>query len=93
MTYRVTTDADPRRLYHNVLVAIDPARKLNNGQPTAVITWLDALDPRPGDRVVHVGAGVGYYSERVQCPDLPPDFSSSSMAAIDAPRSTPLTMS
>jgi protein-L-isoaspartate(D-aspartate) O-methyltransferase len=62
VTYRVTTDADPRRLYHNVLVAIDPARKLNNGQPTAVITWLDALDPKPGDRVLHVGAGVGYYT-------------------------------
>ncbi|HEY1551776.1 MAG TPA: rRNA adenine N-6-methyltransferase family protein [Kofleriaceae bacterium] len=62
VSYRTTPDADPRRLYHNVLVAIDPARKLNNGQPSAVITWLDALEPKRGDRALHVGAGVGYYT-------------------------------
>ncbi len=60
--YRRTPDADPRRLYHNVLVAIDPARKLNNGQPSANLSWIDALEPKPGDRVFHVGAGVGYYT-------------------------------
>jgi protein-L-isoaspartate(D-aspartate) O-methyltransferase len=62
VSYRMTTDADPRRLYHNVLVAIDPERKLNNGQPSALLAWIDALDPKPGDRVLHVGAGVGYYT-------------------------------
>ena len=62
LSYRMTTDADPRRLYHNVLVAIDPERKLNNGQPSALLAWIDALDPKPGDRVLHVGAGVGYYT-------------------------------
>jgi protein-L-isoaspartate(D-aspartate) O-methyltransferase len=61
-TYRTTPDADPRRLYHNVLVAIDPARNLNNGQPSANLAWIDALAPRVGERVVHVGAGVGYYT-------------------------------
>jgi protein-L-isoaspartate(D-aspartate) O-methyltransferase len=60
--YRTTPDADPRRLYHNTLVAIDQSRGLNNGQPSANLTWIDALEPRPGDRVLHVGAGVGYYT-------------------------------
>jgi protein-L-isoaspartate(D-aspartate) O-methyltransferase len=31
--YWTTKDADPKQLYHNVLVAIDPSRQLNNGQP------------------------------------------------------------
>src|SRR5207248_3641995 len=61
-TYRKTPDADPRHLYHDVLVALDPERKLNNGQPSANISWIDALEPRPGDRVRHVGCGVGYYT-------------------------------
>lgn len=60
--YRTTPDADPRHLYHNVLVAIDAARRLNNGQPGSLATWLDALELRRGERVVHVGCGVGYYT-------------------------------
>jgi hypothetical protein len=31
---RTTADADPRRVYHNIVVAIDPARQLFNGQPS-----------------------------------------------------------
>src|SRR5438105_3614681 len=60
--YRTTPDADPRHLYHNVLVAIDAARRLNNGQPASLAVWLDALGLRRGERVVHVGCGVGYYT-------------------------------
>jgi protein-L-isoaspartate(D-aspartate) O-methyltransferase len=53
---------DARDLYHNVLVAIDPARQLNNGQPSALAAWMDALDLQPGDRIYHLGCGVGYYT-------------------------------
>jgi protein-L-isoaspartate(D-aspartate) O-methyltransferase len=60
--YRATPDADPARICHNVLVAIDRDRGLNNGQPSALALWISALDIRPGDRVVHIGAGVGYYT-------------------------------
>lgn len=60
--YRSTEDADPRHLYHNVLVAIDPTRRLNNGQPSFLAFCLDALDLQAGDRAVHIGCGVGYYT-------------------------------
>ncbi len=59
---RRTPDADPRHLYHNVAVAIDATRDLFNGAPSVVARGIDALDLRAGDRVLHVGCGVGYYS-------------------------------
>jgi len=60
--YWTTPDADPRHLYHNILVAIDPKRRLNNGQPAFWAFLFDALDIKPGERVAHIGAGMGYYS-------------------------------
>jgi protein-L-isoaspartate(D-aspartate) O-methyltransferase len=53
---------DPRDLYHNVLVALDSDRQLNNGQPSALARWIDALELKAGDRVYHLGCGVGYYT-------------------------------
>jgi protein-L-isoaspartate(D-aspartate) O-methyltransferase len=60
--YETTPDADPRRLYDNVLVALDATRGLNNGEPAALARWLDCLDLAPGDRFLHIGCGVGYYT-------------------------------
>jgi protein-L-isoaspartate(D-aspartate) O-methyltransferase len=59
---RQTKDADPRRVYHNYSIAIDAARMLFNGAPGVVLPAIDALTLRPGHRVLHVGAGLGYYS-------------------------------
>ncbi len=53
---------NPKDLYHNVLVALDPERYLNNGQPSALARWIAALDLKPGNRVYHLGCGVGYYT-------------------------------
>jgi protein-L-isoaspartate(D-aspartate) O-methyltransferase len=53
---------DPRHLYHNVVVVIDAVRDLNNGQPSALARWIDGLELKPGDRVYHLGSGVGYYT-------------------------------
>ncbi len=61
-TYRATDDADPRHLYHNILIAIDPSRQLNSGHPSTLASWLDALELNEGDRALHVGCGVGYYT-------------------------------
>jgi protein-L-isoaspartate(D-aspartate) O-methyltransferase len=60
MTY-LTTD-DPHDLYHNVVVALDSAHDINNGQPSALALWIDALDLKAGDRAYHLGCGVGYYT-------------------------------
>jgi protein-L-isoaspartate(D-aspartate) O-methyltransferase len=57
-----TPDSDPRRVYHDVLVAIDPARGLNNGEPGLWARLFDLLNLRPGERIMQVGAGTGYYS-------------------------------
>ena len=57
----VTTE-NPQDLYHNVLIALDPKRHLNNGQPSALAHWINALDLKTGDRVFHLGCGVGYYT-------------------------------
>jgi len=61
-TYIQTPDADPRHIYHNVPVALDPARDLNNGQPAALAKWIDALGIKSGMRVYHLGCGVGYFT-------------------------------
>jgi protein-L-isoaspartate(D-aspartate) O-methyltransferase len=60
--YRNTEDADPRHLYHNVPIAIDPSRNLNNGQPGSLASWIDALELKEGDHAVHIGCAVGYYT-------------------------------
>jgi protein-L-isoaspartate(D-aspartate) O-methyltransferase len=57
----VTVD-DRRDLYHNVVVALDRAKDINNGQPSALATWIDALALQPGARAFHLGCGVGYYT-------------------------------
>jgi len=53
---------DPADLYQDVLVSLDASAGLNNGQPSLHALCLDALAPRAGERVVHVGAGAGYYT-------------------------------
>jgi protein-L-isoaspartate(D-aspartate) O-methyltransferase len=60
--YRSTPDADPRRLYEDVAVAIDPARVLNNGAPGFLARLFETLAIREGERVAHIGCAVGYYS-------------------------------
>ena len=53
---------DARHLYHNVVVVLDQARDINNGQPSALAHWINGLELHPGNRVYHLGSGVGYYT-------------------------------
>jgi protein-L-isoaspartate(D-aspartate) O-methyltransferase len=57
-----TEDADPRRLYRDALIVLDEAKHLNNGQPSLWAIHLDLLGVRPGNQVLHLGCGTGYYS-------------------------------
>jgi protein-L-isoaspartate(D-aspartate) O-methyltransferase len=60
--YWTTSDADPRQLYHNVLVALDEARGLNIGEPWLWARQFDRIGVKEGDRVLQIGAGSGYYT-------------------------------
>ena len=60
--YWSTEDADPRCVYHNVVIGMLPEKGLNNGQPSLWAFLFDQLDLAPGKRVLHLGCGAGYYS-------------------------------
>jgi protein-L-isoaspartate(D-aspartate) O-methyltransferase len=60
--YWTTDDADPRHVYHDVLITLDEARGINNGQPSLWALLLDELDMRTGEQVLHLGCGTGYYT-------------------------------
>lgn len=57
-----TADDDPAHVYQDASVAIDPDRQLFNGAPSFLAKLIDSLALGPGSRVLHVGAGLGYYS-------------------------------
>jgi protein-L-isoaspartate(D-aspartate) O-methyltransferase len=58
----MTPDADPRHVYHNVLISLDESKGINNGQPSLWAFHLDRLTMRRGDSVLHLGCGTGYYT-------------------------------
>jgi len=61
-SYVQTPDDDPVYLYADDVVGILPERQINNGQPSYHADLIGHAIPKEGDHVVHVGAGVGYYS-------------------------------
>ena len=60
--YIDTISADPRLLYQDILIGLATDRGINNGQPTLHARCLAVCDPQPGEAVVHIGAGTGYYT-------------------------------
>jgi protein-L-isoaspartate(D-aspartate) O-methyltransferase len=60
--YIDTPSDDPAFLYQDVVVAIAAERGVNNGQPSLHAMCMAAANPRPGDTVLHIGAGTGYYT-------------------------------
>jgi protein-L-isoaspartate(D-aspartate) O-methyltransferase len=61
-TYWTTDDANPVHVYHDVLIALDEELGLNNGQPSLWAYLFDRLAVAPGEHVVHLGCGTGYYT-------------------------------
>jgi protein-L-isoaspartate(D-aspartate) O-methyltransferase len=53
---------DPAFLYQDFAVGLQPDKQVNNGQPSLHVRCLAALQIKPGEKVVHVGAGTGYYT-------------------------------
>ena len=60
--YWTTEDVDPRHVYHDALIAFDEPQGINNGQPSLWALLLDELAIAPGEQVLHLGCGTGYYT-------------------------------
>ncbi len=61
-SFGLASSDDPALLYEDVLVAIDPRRGVNNGQPSLHAEAIAALELKEGETIVQVGAGAGYYT-------------------------------
>jgi protein-L-isoaspartate(D-aspartate) O-methyltransferase len=66
-SYETTPSDDPACIYEDVLVALDPVRHLNNGLPSGLAGWIEALDLHRGERILHLGCGTGYYTAVMAC--------------------------
>lgn len=60
--YITITSDDPAFLYQDFAVSLRPEKHINNGQPSLHARCLSALQIIAGERVAHVGAGMGYYT-------------------------------
>jgi protein-L-isoaspartate(D-aspartate) O-methyltransferase len=60
--YRPVASTDPIVLYQDVLVGLKTEKGINNGSPSLHAAAFDAFKIREGETVVHMGAGVGYYT-------------------------------
>ena len=60
--YYATPNDDPVYVYQDALVGIIPSKGLNNGQPHFLAFLISLGRLREGEHVVHIGAGVGYYT-------------------------------
>jgi protein-L-isoaspartate(D-aspartate) O-methyltransferase len=60
--YIDTPSDDLTYLYQDVVVALVPERRINNGQPQLHARCLAELQIEDGETAVHIGAGAGYYT-------------------------------
>lgn len=59
---RRTPDAEAHWLYQDTLVTLLEEKALNNGQPSFLAFLIGLARIAAGEHVVHIGAGVGYYT-------------------------------
>lgn len=60
--YVPTPDDDPTYVYSDRLFGLIPEQNINNGQPSLHVALMSSAGVQPGEHVLHVGAGTGYYS-------------------------------
>jgi protein-L-isoaspartate(D-aspartate) O-methyltransferase len=60
--YVETASSDPMLIYDNIVIGLAPEKQINNGQPSLHARALSAARIRPGEHVLHIGCGTGYYS-------------------------------
>lgn len=60
--YLVSPTDDPTFVYQDFAIALIPEKHINNGQPSLHARCLAALEIKPGETIIHAGAGTGYYS-------------------------------
>lgn len=92
--YIRTPTSDPRHVYQNVLVALARERGINNGEPSLHAMCFHALGLKPGEHLIHVGAGTGYYtaiaaelvgsSGRITAYEIEPDLADRARANLRA---------
>jgi protein-L-isoaspartate(D-aspartate) O-methyltransferase len=57
-----SASADPALVYRDLALGLVPESGITTGQPSLHARCLAACEPLPGERVVHIGAGTGYYT-------------------------------
>jgi protein-L-isoaspartate(D-aspartate) O-methyltransferase len=57
-----TPSADPALVYQDISMGLAPERGITTGLPSLHARCLDACTLRRGERVVHIGAGSGYFT-------------------------------
>jgi protein-L-isoaspartate(D-aspartate) O-methyltransferase len=57
-----TPSSDPELVYQDIVIALSKEKGINNGEPSLHARMLAAAAPRPGERVLQVGTGSGYYT-------------------------------
>ena len=90
--YIETPSDDPAHLYQDIVIALDAARGINNGQPSLPARCLNAAAPALAERVLHVGCGAGYYTAllarlvgaggRVEALEISPDLAARTEANL-----------
>ena len=62
IAYLTTDDDHPCSVYRNASISLDESRQLLSGHPGLVARYLDQLAVQPGEHVLHLGSGSGYYT-------------------------------
>lgn len=53
---------NPVIAYQDKLLVLNAGKGINNGSPSLHAAMIEALNVQPAARIVHIGAGTGYYS-------------------------------